>query len=311
METTKRAQLLEELLSRKLDQETRDELQFAKTVLSSSPLEHKVVYMLQDHGRFKLLGEWFDEDPLETFEPFARKGGTFEDISASAFEAGAEFLLENKCCHAVAHPMAKLLLETQQQVVVTAKGWPAAAKQFATDVFLEVAVAKLALASPRTTANDCPQLQPDMVKTLHKSWASLNKNAADTRPGALVCLQKAIDAEKEREIAERERETAERKEKKETLDVAKNSGGQHGAEELAAPNRADLTMDDLTVGAEVIVLAPGKDKHKYHEKSAVVVVLNKASCHVELKDGPAAGEQIKRTFKQIRLPAKAAGLNVR
>ena len=49
-----------------------------------------------------------------------------------------------------------------------------------------------------------------------------------------------------------------------------------------------LQVDGFSVGDKVLTIA-GKDKQKYHDMMAEVMVVKKASCRVKLLSGPAVG----------------------
>ena len=60
----------------------------------------------------------------------------------------------------------------------------------------------------------------------------------------------------------------------------------------------ELSAADVFIGMRVRTIS-GKDKEALHDKEAEVTVVNLASLHVLLCEGPRRGDTIKRTYKQI------------
>jgi hypothetical protein len=205
---------------------------------------------------------------------------------------------------------------------------------FVRNVFLELAAAKLGVERylPEGGDFDIVNAHAEVAKILEKAATKIYKKwASASGAGALAGLSAVLPAQAELKVEKGSREQKPPSAKAATgaaellqpVVAEGQDGGEvqpaadEGQAAMEAPPAAveshdvekrqpavvlagkEVTQADVSIGMEILVIA-GQHKEKYHNMKATIKSASLASLRVVLLEGPAEGEELKRTYKQVR-----------
>ena len=118
-----RAERVDGLISQCDDDESRKSLQFAKVWYVSLHEESKLKFLLGNPSHFDLLRAWSSKNKHLGMEEFSQAEGHFRDMKCTDLMKASEALVRSEACiAAVAHPVAKQLLQDWYKLLGVAQG---------------------------------------------------------------------------------------------------------------------------------------------------------------------------------------------
>ena len=329
MSPESRLQILDELINSGLSKTPGEsdrvaEMLIMKTILGPGPHEDKLVYLLEDPGRLSVLKDWLPGDGRTLFGPFTQKSGTFAGFTSTRFRTAAKVLIQSdRAVKAITHPLAQLLLAEWQSVNKSMAEWTLTdtamgapwIPPFVEEAFVELAVVKLGIEGHQGKDHSEIEVLPSelfralckVADKMYKKWGSaLNAPALAKLQEQVQRENDAIKAEQARQ-AEQVRQTKQVPETKQVVvppieDAQVEKLNKDGENAVGA--QGGLTHNDMSVGQKIIVIA-GQHKELYNDREAELITVNPASVWCRMLEGPKKNEQLKRNYKQFRLPSPA------
>ena len=186
---------------------------------------------------------------------------------------------------------------------------------FVEEAFVELAVVKLGIEGHQGKDHSEIEVLPSelfralckVADKMYKKWGSaLNAPALAKLQEQVQRENDAIKAEQARQ-AEQVRQTKQVPETKQVVvppieDAQVEKLNKDGENAVGA--QGGLTHNDVSVGQKIIVIA-GQHKELYNDREAELITVNPASVWCRMLEGPKKNEQLKRNYKQFRLPSPA------
>ena len=316
MDKAERIALVATLLGSASAQLDKDELTFAKTYLLELSNAACLSYLLPKPQHFQWLKAWMPKDENQSYEPFSRGVGAFDDVLHADFEKMAKCIVSSSMLRdAVQHVIAKVIFNAwHEAMTVIGTGADQGVADFVDGLFLQIASVKLSTMGAVFTDATAPTLDAAVLKSLAKLVTTTFKKQAPSE-GPLAALHGLVQATAAKEAEKKKQPSIEKPPAANggngSGDVGTGSGsgrgdvGGNGGSGDGA--KAKLTSSDLKVGDTVLCLA-GKDKDLYNNMKSEVMTVNTSSLWIKLLEGPKQGEQLRRTYAQIaRAPPSDAG----